>query len=366
MTRLFRRPRPQIALLAVVALVTACGGQAVLPATTVPATVATSTIPVTTAAPTTTTQAAPLPLRIGVTPGVANGIPFIMAAEETAIGAANGLAITVEIFDSAGEALDAALAGQVDVILPGARTVIRALADGACFVAPLDFIDQDNTRLVGRSDLFTTQDLIEHRVGTVQGGVGEIALRMWLSDAGVAWDEVEVVDTPAQDLAEALAAGDVDAIIWTEPVPAAALAACGEEACHYFGDIGASYREVALVTVTCDWQQAHRGPGMERLVRAWLEAKEYLRNNVESSAAIAAERLHLTAEEVAALWLERGWLDAWGANLTDGQLAMIEAYGAYLVEAGDLAESPEVCSWVSSRWLAAVAPSLVTLDEYRC
>ncbi len=52
-------------------------------------------------------------------------------------------------------------------------------------------------RLVGRSDLITADDLIGRKVGTVPGEAGEVALRMWLSDAGVPWDEVDGGPHPA-------------------------------------------------------------------------------------------------------------------------------------------------------------------------
>jgi ABC-type nitrate/sulfonate/bicarbonate transport system substrate-binding protein len=105
---------------------------------------------------------------------------------------------------------------------------------------------------------------------------------------------------------------------------------------------------------------------MARLVRAWLEGKEYIRNNLDAAAAITAGRLRLTAEEVAALWLERGWPDAWRADLTDAQLSMLEAYAAHMVETGELAEAPDICTWVDGRWLRGVAPALVALEEHDC
>ena len=74
--------------------------------------------------------------------------------------------ITVEVFPTPEEALAAALAGDVDVALPDARSALAALAQGACFLAPLDFVDEDAMRLVGRSDLITADDLIGRKVGT--------------------------------------------------------------------------------------------------------------------------------------------------------------------------------------------------------
>lgn len=358
------------AVVAAAALVAAaCGGTAEpVPTTaspsTFPATTTTTTqpVPITTV---TTTFPEPFALRLGLTPSLAFGIPFVLADPGTGIGRANGLEVTVEIFATPEDALAAAVAGRVDLVLPEARVMLLALAEGACFVAPMAFVDRDAMRLVGRSDLIAADDLIGRKVGTGAGGPGEVALRMWLSDQGVDWGEVGVVDTPAVDLPAALAGGLVDAVMWTEPFPAQALEACGDD-CRYIGSIGESYREVAPVNVTCRWQQTYGDDGMERLVRAWLEGKEHLRNNLDAAAAITADRLRLTRQEVADRWRERGWLDAWGADLDDSQLEMLQAYAAYLVAAGDLAGAPEICSWVSSTWLRSVAPARVLLEGYDC
>ena len=73
-----------------------------------------------------------------------------------------------------------------------------------------------------------------------------------------------------------------------------------------------------------------------------------------------------TADRGGARSESRAWLQAWGANLTDRQLEMLEAYGAYLLAAGEIDEAPAVCSWVSSDWLASVDPSRVSLEAYDC
>ncbi len=131
--------------------------------TTTSTTTTTLPAPITT---TTTTLPPAIPVRIGVTPSIAFGIPFALADASTGIAAANALEITVEVFPTPEEALAAAVAGDVDVALPDARSALAALAQGACFLAPLDFVDEDAMRLVGRSDLITADDLIGRKVGT--------------------------------------------------------------------------------------------------------------------------------------------------------------------------------------------------------
>jgi ABC-type nitrate/sulfonate/bicarbonate transport system substrate-binding protein len=360
------RLHPLALIPAAVLLAASCGGSTGSSTTTAgPASTTTSTrpAPLTT---TTTTLPPTIPVRLGVTPSLAFGIPFVLADPTSGIGAANALDVEVTVYDSSREALDAALAGEVDIVFPDTFSALTAVAGGACLKAPLGFVDIDAMRLVGRADLITADDLIGRKVGTVAGSPAETALRMWLLDQGAAPDEVEVVDTAPVDLVTALSEQQVDAVIWTEPLPSQALAACGEETCRYVGDITASYREVGLVNVTCTWQQAHGDAGMVRLVQAWLEAREYLRNNVEAAATITADRLRLTPTEVAERWRARGWLEAWRPNLDDAGLAMVEAYGAYLVEEGDLAAAPDLCAWVDATWLGQVAPELVSLTVYPC
>ncbi len=301
-----------------------------------------------------------------MTASIAYAIPFVLADETTGLAAANGLAVTVEIFADSAEAREALLNGEVDAAFPDGLSALKALAAGHCLRAPLTFLDRDVMRLVGRSDLIASDDLIGRKVGTVTGSAGEIALRMWLSDEGVPWEEVTVIPTRPEDMPAALAGGLVDAVVWSEPVPAEALAACGEEACRYVGDVGASYREVIPLSVSCTWSRERRTEGLTGLVRAWLEAKEYVRNNRPEAASITAGRLHLTPAEVAGFWEQRNWPQAWAADLTDDQLSMLEAYAAYLVNAGELVQAPDLCSWVDARWLREVAPSLVALDRYDC
>ena len=358
--------RAAAALVAAMLCCSACAAEGPpLPTTSAPAG-STTAAASTTAPATTTSAAAGLPLRIGVTASVAYAIPFVLADPGTGIGAANGLEVTVEIYPDPATALGALFAGQIDAAFPDGLSGLAALGRGECLRAPLTFLERDVMRLVGRSDLIAPDDLIGRKVGTVLGEAGEVALRTWLSQAGVPWDEVTVIPTRPEDMPTALAEGRVDAVIWNEPVPGEALAACGEEACRYVGDLAASYREVVPLSVACPWAESHGDEGMTRLVRAWLEAKEYTRNNRPQTAAITAGRLHLTADEVASLWEARGWPDAWTADLTDGQLTMLETYAAYLVEAGELAGAPDVCTWAVSRWLREVAPLLVTVETHGC
>ena len=47
---------------------------------------------------------------------------------------------------------------------------------------------------------------------------GEVALHMWLAKEGIARDKVQTVNIAEEDLPIALAKGNVDGIIWPEPM----------------------------------------------------------------------------------------------------------------------------------------------------
>lgn len=356
------RRRPVTTLLLAGALAASCAGPAPAPPTE--PTTPTDTIPATTTSlPGNGDQ--PIAVRIGVTASPAYGIPFVLGDQTTGVAAANGLTALVEIYPDQEAALAAVVAGEADVAFPEGPAALIALGEGACLRAPLVFLDRDVVRMVGISDLIAPDDFIGRKVGTVPGGPGEMALRMWLKEEGIAWDDVHITPLQPEAMAEALTAGEVDAVIWSEPVPGEALAACGEEACRYI-DLGGVYREVVPMSVACGWFGAYQDEGMARLVQAWLEAKEFVRNDRRGAATITGDRLHLTADEVLNVWTARDWPNWWAADITDGQLAMLAAYGDYLVESGDLDAVPDLCAWVGTRWLRAVAPERVAVESSAC
>ena len=306
----------------------------------------------------------PTPIMIGAASNILFAPVFVLGDQTNGIAARHGLKADVRIFASGIATMEAALAGDIDVAFPNSRVLLPLLASQkACFKAGLTFVEVNSVALVARADIKTPQQLIGRKVGTLHGGIGEVAMDMWLAHEGIDRSKVQYINVAEPDMPIALAQGSVDAIIWVEPTPQLALQIMGDKA-HYLGRIGDAFRDVSPVNVTCSWYAKYGDKGMEALVAAWIDAVNYIRANPGPTQALVAKRLQLKVEDVQKIWQNGGWPEGWKADLSDSEFDMYNTYGKYLVDNHELTQMPDLSSWISSKWLRAVAPDRVKLTKY--
>jgi len=307
----------------------------------------------------------PVTVRIGAASNVLFGPVFVLADPSNGIAAKHGLKIESRIFNSGIATMEAALAGDLDVAFPNTRILLPLLKSGkACFRAGIAFVDVNTVNMVTTSNINQPKQLEGKKIGTRKGGIGEVALHMWLAKQGIERSKVETVNIAEEDLVIALARGNVDGIIWPEPIPSLALEVAGSKV-HRFGDIGSAFRDTSMVNVTCDWVNKNGDAAMTRLTAAWIDAVELLKNDPEAGARITAKALQLTPDDVKKIWKNGGWPGGWPASLTDGQIDMYYTYGDYLKANKEIAEMPDMGKWISSKWLLQIAPKRVQLSKYK-
>ncbi len=136
------------------------------------------------------------------------------------------------------------------------------------------------TRLLARRDrgVARAEDLAGKRVGVTKGTNGELFLHTVLSHAGV--ERVEVVDLPPAGAVDALAAGDVDAIVTWPPHVYRARALLGDaQRVEIAGD---AYAEISALVVRDATHRARR-PALVRLVRALADAERLVRERPDEA-----------------------------------------------------------------------------------
>jgi ABC-type nitrate/sulfonate/bicarbonate transport system substrate-binding protein len=307
----------------------------------------------------------PTTVRIGAASNVLFGPVFVLADPSNGIAAKHGLKVESRIFNSGIATMEAALAGDLDVAFPNTRILLPLLKTGkACFRAGIAFVDVNTVGMVTKSSITQPKQLEGKKIGTRKGGIGEVALHMWLAKEGIPRDKVQTVNIAEEDLPIALAKGNVDGIIWPEPTPSQALEVAGS-AVHRFGDIGSAFRDTSVVNVTCDWVKKNGDDGMNRLTAAWIDAVDFLKNNQDAGTRVIAKSLQLTQDDVKKIWKNGDWPAGWPATLTDGQIDMYYTYGDYLKANKEMDSMPDMGAWISSKWLKAVAPSRVHLSKYK-
>lgn len=308
---------------------------------------------------------APTTVRIGAASNVLFGPVFVLADDSNGIAAKHGLRVRSRIFNSGIATMEAALAGDLDVAFPNTRVLLPLLKSGkACFKGGIGFVDVNTVNMVTKNSITEPRHLEGKKVGTRKGGIGEVALEMWMAKKGVDATKVQFLNIAEEDLPIALAKGSVDAIIWPEPTPSLALEVAGPSV-HRFGDIGSAFRDTSVVNVTCNWVKENGDAGMKKLIAAWIDAVDLLKSNPAYGAAVTAKALQLKPEDVAKIWKNGDWPAGWSASLTDDQIDMYYTYGDFLKKKNELAEMPDMAAWIDSRWLKEIAPNRVRLSKYK-
>lgn len=314
------------------------------------------------------TRAADLtPLSIGVSLNVVFGPVFVLGDKTNGIASKHGLDVSLKMFPTGVASMEAAISGNLDLPIMNSAVALPILAGGkACFRSGINFTDFGSLGIVGRRDIASVNGLAGKKVGTVAGAIGNTALHFWLDMHSIPRDQVTIVNVQPQDMAPALVRGDVDAIIWSEPIPSQAMALIGADKVHVIGNVNEAYRDTVPLSVTCSWHDKHGDVAMKKLIAAWIEAVDHLRANPEEAARLTGAALRQEPASILKRWQDGGWLEAaWPADLNDAQVDMLLRNVDYLISVKRMEAVPDLSRWISSRWLTEVAPERVRLSRHR-
>lgn len=159
---------------------------------------------------------------------VVQGLPFYLAQEKGYFKEA-GIDAEFVKFEAPNQIIDALLQGKVDITPPSAATGVVAIADsknsGKLLIYSVgggDRVIQNDALLVGKESASQTfQDLKGKKIGIVAGSVqwSAIARDILAKNSLVVDQDVTLVELPLGLQTQALASGQVDALITVEPIP---------------------------------------------------------------------------------------------------------------------------------------------------
>lgn len=199
-------------------------------------------------------------------------------------------------------ALDKLAAGQVDLAAAAEVPFVVAVLQGQPYavVATVASIASEMA-LVARRDhgIAAPADLAGKRVGVTAGTSGEYFLWAWLIRQRLPPTAVTLVDLPPGRIAQALAAGEVDAVATWQPLRREAEQALGRNALTFTAP--QSYTTTHVV-IGRQGTVAAQSATMRRLVRALLQAEAFLHREPQQALAMVAERLKLPAAQLQPLW----------------------------------------------------------------
>lgn len=194
-----------------------------------------------------------------------------------------GIKVEEKVFAKGLDAMQAVIAGELDVAAVSSEAVISARASGTPIYLVAGFA-KGGARLVGRSDLGmkSVKDLKGKKVGVTRGGIQEILLSAELAQNGLSWGDqpgkdVQIIYLGFPDLNQALLGKNVDAIMQSEPYSSQAISkAYGNEIIKpYDTPIGEPIR---TMVVTEKFYKEHR-PTAEKFMRCFVEATKTFIDN---------------------------------------------------------------------------------------
>lgn len=282
---------------------------------------------------------------------------LIWIAQDQGLFARAGLNATVTPCDTGKACAEAMLSGQAD------------LAAAAEFLAARLAFKEKSLRILGSTTYVHTirviapstsgirapADLKGKRVGVKLGTNGEYFLARLLTLHGLARADIQWVDLKPQALADALAAGQVDAVLTWPPHTHRVEARLAGQAVSFDGQPGQDYYYLLLAHQ--DWLAAHPQVA-ERVMRALKWAEAWMADHPEAARAYLAGKLGVPAAELDEDL--RG--SRFAVGLPQTLLTALEVESRWLTEQGTPG-SPVVNSLdlIATAPLAAVAPESVTL-----
>lgn len=140
--------------------------------------------------------------------------PFLYADQE-------GIEFEVITFDTSPDIKNAVVSGSIDFGVTGIPSALSGIAAGED-IAVIASAADGGTGIVGNPDIDGVEDLAGRTVGFPQGASQEILLRLTLEAHGVDIDDLELVNLPFSDMANALATGQIEAFSSAELGPSIA------------------------------------------------------------------------------------------------------------------------------------------------
>jgi NitT/TauT family transport system substrate-binding protein len=157
------------------------------------------------------------PLRISYFTWVGYGPLFV--AQDKGFFAKEGVEVELINIDDHTAAFSGLFAGQIDAIAAGTQDVLTFSApdeDRLVCVLPLDE-SRGGDGILATKDIRTIADLEDRSVAVLRGSLQQFYLAILLKEVGLTEADIELVDIPADDAAEAFMMQEVDAAVTYEP-----------------------------------------------------------------------------------------------------------------------------------------------------
>lgn len=271
------------------------------------------------------------------------------------------LTLTYRKFTSGRDAIASVLAGQSDVGVATEFPLARNIVEGKDLrIIGTLYRSSENAALVGRKErgILRNTDLKGKRIGVAPHTNTDYMLSLLLTEAGLTDADVVRVTLKPEQMADALAEGQVDAVVTWSPHVAHAEARFAAGATILLR--ASAYTELSLLGARPQ-VLATKAEAFNRLLRALVRAEDDVAT--DRPRALHSLIAHLGAAQEADL--RRAWpAMRHQVRLDNLMLAALDAEAAWLIaRTTPTAAAPEFRARISPQFLEAARPQAVTIEQ---
>jgi len=237
-------------------------------------------------------------LTLGLPPLEQNALIYI--AYQQGFFTRNGLHVIIKDYDSGVTSIHGLLDGEVDLAVAAEFPVVKALIQ----TSPLSIIASsdkfENDYIVGRKDrgIEKVTDLKGRRIGVTMGSINELYLARFLELNDIAASEVTLVNLKPAQFVEALASGEVDALIAWQPYIHRIREEQPNSILWQAQNNQAAY---GLLAGRNGWLTSH-SKTVEQFLRALEQAERYVLSSPDQAKEIVQERLGYDSTYIDSVW----------------------------------------------------------------
>ena len=289
-------------------------------------------------------QRKPEPMRvfIGTTPHFGN----VIVADRQGFWKKEGLAAEITIFASGSIAAEGFRAGKGHVVVTGDQPAIRLWKDGFIGFSPQANYDELSI-IIARNPIKSAPDLKGKKVGVLVGSTSEFFTKLYLTRAGLAMTDIQVVNLRPAEMVTGLARGDIDAFTIWQPFGWRALAAVKDASIIATGK--GYFHEWEACTTSREYANANENE-LIAFIRGMDAAGKWITANPDAAATMVASAIRLEEVSLARQMLEK----------IDWSLAYTPKFRADMDKVGDfMGMKIDWKTMFDSRFLAKISPALV-------
>jgi taurine transport system substrate-binding protein len=210
-----------------------------------------------------------------------------------------GTTIEWKQFDSGGSVNEAFAGGSLDIGLAGSSPVSRGLSQGIEYRVPwIHDVIGTAEALVAKGGIKTLADLKGKKIAAPLASTTHYSLLAALKDAGVAEQDVKIIDAEPADIAAAWERGDIDAAYVWNPTLASLVKQGGTVITDSAKQAAAGHRTYDLAVVSDEFAEQHPDA-----LKTWVEqqdaAVKLLKDDPAAATKAIGAELNLSADEVA-------------------------------------------------------------------